>query len=308
MSSLYVIIVVAVTFGLTFGIILLVLSGRSRESSRLMEVTSGAQTTQTQPARSTLGSIFESERISRLAQPLRGLLGAQQNPDLVRRLAAAGYRKAAHADLFYLAKIAVPLIAALGAFIFVKQNALFWVVILAAVGFLLPDLWLTQVVSRRQDRIRLSLPDALDLLVICMEAGLGLDQAILRVGQELKISHPDISEEFVIIGLEQRAGKARLEAWKSMADRVGVESVRQFVQMLVQTERFGTPISKSLGTFADSLRIRRRQQAEEMAAKTTIKMIPPLVFFIFPNLFIVLLGPACIMIYRNLNRVLQGGD
>jgi len=308
MSSLYVIIVVAVTFGLTFGIILLVLSGRSRESSRLMEVTSGAQTTQTQPARSTLGSIFESERISRLAQPLRGIMGAQPNPDLVRRLASAGYRKAVHADLFYLAKIAVPLMAALAAFFIVKQNALFWIVILAAVGFLLPDLWLTQVVSRRQDRIRLSLPDALDLLVICMEAGLGLDQAILRVGQELKISHPDLSEEFVIIGLEQRAGKARLEAWKSMADRVGVESVRQFVQMLVQTERFGTPISKSLGAFADGLRIRRRQKAEEMAAKTTIKMIPPLVFFIFPNLFIVLLGPACIMIYRNLNRVLQGGD
>jgi tight adherence protein C len=150
------------------------------------------------------------------------------------------------------------------------------------------------------------LPDALDLLVICMEAGLGLDQAILRVGQELKISHPALSEEFVLIGLEQRAGKPRLEAWRNMADRAGVESVRQFVQMLVQTERFGTPISKSLGAFADSLRVRRRQQAEEMAAKTTIKMIPPLVLFIFPNLFIVLLGPAAIMIWRNLAKVLSG--
>jgi len=139
-----------------------------------------------------------------------------------------------------------------------------------------------------------------------MEAGLGLDQAILRVGQELKISHPDLSDEFLLIGLEQRAGKPRLDAWKNMADRVGVDSVRQFVQMLVQTERFGTPVSRSLGAFADALRIRRRQQAEEMAAKTTIKMIPPLVLFIFPNLFIVLLGPAAIMIYRNLANVLSG--
>jgi tight adherence protein C len=302
-----IIVTIVVTFALTFGLVLLVLSGRSRESARLMEVTGGTQATAAPPARATMDSFLNSERVAKLVQPMRSLLGSKQDPELVRRLASAGYRRPAHVDLFYLVKISLPVVAGVAALLLIKQNTFFWVIIVALLAFMLPDLWLVHVVSSRQDRIRLSLPDALDLLVICMEAGLGLDQAILRVGQELKISHPDMSDEFVIIGLEQRAGKARLEAWKSMADRVGVESVRQFVQMLVQTERFGTPISKSLGAFSDALRLRRRQQAEEMAAKTTIKMIPPLVFFIFPNLFIVLLGPAVIMIWRNLARVLQGG-
>lgn len=301
-----VVIVVAVVFTVVFGLILFVISGRSRESERLMEVTSSDQSGVAASRGSRMESIFASDRVAKLVDPVRGLLGSKQDPEMVRRLAAAGYRKAVHADLFFMSKLTAPIVAGIAGFLLVPSNKFFWVAILAVVGFVLPDLWLTQVVSNRQERIRLSIPDALDLLVICMEAGLGLDQAILRVGQELKISHKDLSDEFVLIGLEQRAGKARLEAWKSMADRVGVDSVRQFVQMLVQTERFGTPISKSLGAFSDALRIRRRQQAEEMAAKTTIKMIPPLVLFIFPNLFIVLLGPAVIMIYRNLSRVLAG--
>lgn len=301
-----VIIVVAVVFTAVFGGILFAMGGRSRESERLMEVTSTSQPGAT-PARSLrMESFFASERVAKLVEPVRSLLGSKQDPEMVRRLACAGYRRAVHADLFFLSKLILPVVGGAAGFLIFRQNVFIWVLILAATGFLLPDLWLTQVVSSRQDRIRFSIPDALDLLIICMEAGLGLDQAILRVGQELKISHTDLSDEFVLIGLEQRAGKARLDAWKSMADRVGVDSVRQFVQMLVQTERFGTPISKSLGAFSDALRIRRRQQAEEMAAKTTIKMIPPLVLFIFPNLFIVLLGPACLMIYRNLGRVLAG--
>lgn len=301
-----VIIVVAVVFTVVFGGIVFAMGGRSRESERLMEVTSTGQPVATPTRGSRMEILFASERVAKLVEPVRGLLGSKQDPEMVRRLACAGYRRAVHADLFFLSKLVLPVVGGVAGLLIFRQNVFVWVLILAALGFLLPDLWLTQVVSSRQDRIRFSIPDALDLLVICMEAGLGLDQAILRVGQELKISHVDLSDEFVLIGLEQRAGKARLDAWKSMADRVGVDSVRQFVQMLVQTERFGTPISKSLGAFSDALRIRRRQQAEEMAAKTTIKMIPPLVLFIFPNLFIVLLGPACLMIYRNLSRVLSG--
>ncbi len=303
----YLIVIIGVTFVLTFGVVLLVISGRSKESARLAEVTEGTPGP-ARAARVSLDALVESDRVSKLVQPIRNLIGSRQDPELVRRLASAGYRKPGHADLFYLIKFLLPALSVIAALLFAKQNVFFYVVLGAAVGFLLPDLWLTRAISNRQDSIRLSLPDALDLLVICMEAGLGLDQGILRVGQELKISHPELSEEFILIGLEQRAGKPRLDAWKNMAERVGVESIRQFVQMLVQTERFGTPISKSLGTFADALRVRRRQQAEEMAAKTTIKMIPPLVFFIFPNLFIVLLGPAVINIYRNLSRALQGGD
>lgn len=300
------IVVIVISFVVSFGLILLVMTGRSRESARLMEVTEGTSSAYAPSSRTMLESFLDSGRVSKMVQPLRGLLGSRQDPELVRRLASAGYRKAVHADIYYLVRVLLPAVAALLGVLLIKSNTFFWVVFLAATGFMAPDLWLMSAMSRRRERIRLSLPDALDLLVICMEAGLGLDQAILRVGQELKISHPELSEEFVLIGLEQRAGKPRLDAWRNMADRAGVESVRQFVQMLVQTERFGTPISKSLGTFADALRVRRRQQAEEMAAKTTIKMIPPLVLFIFPNLFIVLLGPAAIMIWRNLARVLSG--
>jgi tight adherence protein C len=302
----YLIAGVAAIFVVTFVLAVFLLGGRSRESARLMEVTSGVSQPYSPETRTGLHSFLDSERVARIAKPLRGLLGSREDPELVHRLASAGYRKPAHADIFYMVKILLPAAAILATAFLVPSNTFFWVVLSAAVGFMIPDLWLMRATSSRQDEIRLSLPDALDLLVICMEAGLGLDQAILRVGQELKISHAALSEELVLIGLEQRAGKPRLEAWRNMADRAGVESVRQFVQMLVQTERFGTPISKSLGAFADALRVKRRQMAEEMAAKTTIKMIPPLVLFIFPNLFIVLLGPAIIMIWRNLARVLQG--
>ena len=134
---------------------------------------------------------------------------------------------------------------------------------------------------------------------------MGLDQALLRVGQEMRITHRELSEEFLFVNLEQRAGKARIEAWRNMAQRSGVESMRAFVHMLAQTERFGTPISKSLGAFAEALRIRRRQEAEEMAAKTTIKLVPPLVMFIFPSLFIVLLAPAVLVIGKNLGNAIQ---
>lgn len=148
-------------------------------------------------------------------------------------------------------------------------------------------------------KIGRGLPDALDLLVICMEAGLGIDQAVLRIAKEIELVHPELSDELVIISYEQRAGKPRLEAWRSMADRVDLDTVNQFVAMLVQTERLGTPIAKSLGVFADGLRVKRMMLAEEQAAKTTIKLIFPLAIFIFPSLFVVLLGPGVLSIMKT---------
>jgi tight adherence protein C len=136
-----------------------------------------------------------------------------------------------------------------------------------------------------------------------MEAGLGLDQALMRVGAELKDNHPDLSDEFNLISLEQRAGTPRIEAWRHTAERTKLEIISSFVSMLVQTDKFGTPISKALAVFSDSLRIQRRQKAEELAAKTTIKMVFPLVFFIFPSMFIVLLAPAFLSIIRNLQSL-----
>ena len=179
------------------------------------------------------------------------------------------------------------------------------IALLAAGAYLGPDLWLKARTKRRREQIRLGLPDALDLMVVCVDAGLGLDQALLRTGQELGTSHPAIAEEFMLINLEQRAGKPRINAWRDMADRTQLETVKGFATMLAQSDRFGTPISRALGTFADDLRKKRSQQAQELAAKTTVKLMFPLVLFIFPSMFIVLLGPAALTISRNLG-VLTG--
>src|SRR5258707_11635422 len=155
---------------------------------------------------------------------------------------------------------------------------------------------------RRQEEIRSNLPDALEVLVLCMEAGLGIDQAMVRVGEEIRLTSPALADEFQIISREQRAGKPRLEAWRSMAARVDIDFVRQFVSMLVQTERFGTPIANALGQFSDTLRTRRTQKAEEAAAKTGVKLLFPLVLFIFPSIFVVSLGPAILNIQKVLSE------
>jgi tight adherence protein C len=176
---------------------------------------------------------------------------------------------------------------------------------LAAISYLVPDIALERMIKRRREKIRKSVPDAIDLLVICVDAGLGIDQAMLRVGQELGSSHPQIYEEFMQINREQRAGKLRIDAWQAMADRSKLPEIDAFVNMLMQTERFGTPIARALSNFGDGIRDKRRQRAEEMAAKTTVKIIFPLVLFIFPSMFIVLLGPAGIAIARGLAGTAQ---
>ena len=157
-------------------------------------------------------------------------------------------------------------------------------------GIVLPEVFILWRVSSRQHRLRKGLPDALDLLVICVEAGLGIDQALMRVSQELKVVHPDLSEELKLVNLEMRVGKTRIEALRELARRTGVDDIKALVAMLAQTERFGTSVAQSLRVYSDDLRVRRRQRAEEMAAKTTVKMVPPLVLFIFPALMVVILG------------------
>jgi tight adherence protein C len=230
---------------------------------------------------------------------LRSLVAAEPNPELVRRLMLAGYRKPAHADIFLGSRLAIPATLGILVALFISSNAIIFFLVAIAVGFFIPDLWLGWAVNKRRERIRLSLPDGLDFLAICLEAGLGLDQGIIRLGQELKVSHPELSEELLQINFEQRAGVPRIAAWKSFSDRVDLESARSFVGMLVQTDRFGTPISKSLGAFSDALRTARRQKAEELAAKTTIKLLFPLALFIAPSMGIVLLGPAFISLVKG---------
>jgi tight adherence protein C len=237
-----------------------------------------------------------SDLIAKPFTAFRRFFAAEPDPEIVKRLLLAGYRKPHHADIFLGMRLAVPAALGLAVALFFTNNTFIFFLLALVIGFFAPDFWLSYAINRRRERLRLSLPDALDLLAICLEAGLGLDQAVVRVGQEMEVSHPELSEELLLINFEQRAGVQRNSAWQSFAIRANFESARSFVAMLNQTDRFGTPIAKSLGTFSDALRTQRRQQAEEKAAKTTIKLVPPLVFCIFPAMGVVVIGPAVIAV------------
>lgn len=180
-----------------------------------------------------------------------------------------------------------------------RWNPVGVLVLAALAGYLIPESWLLWRIRARQHRLRLAIPDGLDLLVICVEAGLGLDHALLRVSDELRITHPQLSEELQLVNAEMRLGKTRADALRELARRTGLDDIKALVAMLVQTERFGTSIAQSLRVFSDDLRLKRRQRAEEAAAKISVKMVPVLVFFIFPALMVVILGPAAVTIMRQ---------
>jgi tight adherence protein C len=248
------------------------------------------RTRQQQKAQQVLGDI------GKLISPSTKKLSSTR-----RLMARAGYRRPEAVMAMQGVKVLLPvgLLAAVYFTGIYRQNPFFILGSAALGGYLLPEFWLTSRVRRRQHRIRLSLPDALDLLVVCVEAGLALDQALLRVSQELRIAHPQLSEELDLVSAEMRVGKTRIDALRELADRTGVDDVKALVAMLIQTDRFGTSIARSLRVHSDHLRTKRRQRAEEAAAKTTVKMVPPLVFFIFPALYVVILGPAVISIARQ---------
>jgi tight adherence protein C len=220
----------------------------------------------------------------------------------LQHLIRAGYRKESAAKIFNGSKVLIPLLLCALALVtglgsmspfFVYAGAL-------GLGFLLPDFWLGRQISKRQKCIQRGLPDVLDLLVICIEAGLSLDQATARSAEELIKAQPELCDELRIVVLEQRAGRPRSESWKHLAERTGVDCVRNLVSMLVQSEQFGTSIARTLRLHSDALRTQRVQAVEEMAAKTTVKIVFPLIFFIFPSLFLVVLGPAILAMLDTL--------
>ena len=217
------------------------------------------------------------------------------------QLMQAGYREAQHLKFYqglriFGALFGVAIVVFTGAAI-VSPVLLIGV---PALGFILPRFLLKRKIKHRQLRIRLGLADALDLTVICVEAGLGLDQALQRVGEDLKHAHQDLSEELYLVNLEMRAGKPRAEALRNLCDRTGVDDIKTLVGVLIQTDRFGTSVAQALRVHSDSLRTERRQRAEEQAAKTTIKLVPPLVIFVLPSVIFVTLGPAVIQLVRTL--------
>jgi tight adherence protein C len=220
---------------------------------------------------------------------------AKEMSKLQQRLVVAGFRSSEAIVVFFGIRVGVAL-AAFALFatpIIVRPNILVALPV-CLLGYVLPGMVLARLAKRRQHRIRLGLPDALDLLVVSVEAGLGLDQAILRVGQELAFAHPDLCNELRLINLELRAGKGRAEALHNLAERTGVDDIHSLVAMLVQTDKFGTSVSQSLRVHSDTVRTKRRQRAEEAAAKTGAKLVFPLVFCIFPAIWVVTIGPAAI--------------
>ena len=214
---------------------------------------------------------------------------------LQQRLVWAGYRGKEAIVVFSGMRIGVALtaFALLGSPVLFRPNILM-ALGAAALGYVVPGMLLARAARRRQHRVRLSLPDALDLLVVSVEAGLGLDQAIQRVGDELATAHVELSDELRLINLEMRAGKERAEALRNLGERTGVDDVVSLVATLVQTDKFGTSVAASLRIHSEVLRTKRRQRAEEAAAKTGVKMVFPLVLCVFPAVWIVTIGPAAI--------------
>ena len=211
------------------------------------------------------------------------------------RLVQAGYRRDEALYVFFGLRITV----AFGAFmlcatpLLIRPNVLFGLGAFG-LGYLLPGMVLARLAKRRQHRLRMSLADALDLLVVSVEAGLGLDLAMLRVGDELEFAYPDLSDELRLVNLELRAGKGRVEALRNLGERTGVDDLVSLCTMLIQTDKFGTSVAQSLRVHSETLRTKRRQRAEEAAAKTGVKMVFPLVCCIFPAILVVTIGPAAI--------------
>jgi tight adherence protein C len=296
---------IAFTF---FAVFLLIASGglllfyRERMLQRITEAVSphrkraDLRSTIQQTGSSLTGMVGQLERV---------LPKSQAEVSVVQqRLIRAGFRNDSAVNLFYGAKVLVPVSLAVLALVtgLAHSNAFFIYAVALGLGFLIPDFWLGRRIAKRQAAIRRGLPDVLDLLVICIEAGLSMDQATARSAEELSLSHPEICDELGIVVLEQRAGRARSEAWRQFAERTAVDSVRNLVTVLVQSEQLGTSVAKTLRVHSDTLRTQRRQRVEEQAAKTTVKLVFPLVFFIFPSLFLVTLGPAAIVMSESFQK------
>jgi tight adherence protein C len=253
--------------------------------------------------------VHPSAKVARIVEPFQRMLpkSTAEVSVVQKRLIRAGYREKTYVNIFYGVKVLVPILFCL----FVTVTGLyalggFFVYVMAlGLGFLIPDFWLGNRIKARQTKLRLGLPDALDLIVICVEAGLGMDRAVLRTAEELHLSQPEIADELGLVSIEQRVGSHRADAWKNFGDRTAVESIRALASILIQADKFGTSVGTTLRVHAETLRMRRRQDAEEQAAKTTVKLIFPLVLFIFPALFVVALGPSMIVIMEDFKNLLN---
>lgn len=284
---------VAVTVGMATSLLLSRLSPERRRLNELVTVGAGgggtvlAPTLTERPAESL-------ERTARIIQK-----SPKEMNRLRRRMAMAGFPSYEAALRFSVVELVLPVVAfvvvlyALG-----LSGGLAFAMLAAAGGFFLPSLWLARKIDARRKQIRNGLPDALDLFIVCVESGSGLDQAIGKASEDLALAHPALAEELRLLGTEIRAGKPRIEAFRDFGDRTRIDDVRALVAMLIQTDRFGTSIAQALRTHAEVARTKRRQRAEERAAKLGVKLVFPLVLCLFPAFYVVTIGPAIVQFLR----------
>jgi len=252
-----------------------------------------------------------SELAQRLASPVSRLLppSAAEAKKLQQQLMQAGFRSPGAPVTYRAIQVCtlagLPALVALGCALMARplQSAVLYILFAFVIGFFLPRYALRRMIRSRQQLVRWGLADALDLMVISIEAGLGLNAAMVKVSTELKEVHPDISDEFELANLEIRVGRDRDEALRNLAERTGVEDLRSLVAMLIQTDKFGTSIAKAIRAFSDSLRTKRRQRAEQAAQKAAVKLLFPLACFLFPTLFIAILGPAALQLMDTLGKM-----
>ena len=270
-----------------------VLSARSPERRRLQQlVTAGGPD-------AGLAGVSLVDSVDPRLKKIPGLLpkSAKDMNRLRRRMAAAGYHTPTAMVVFGAATLITPIVFALATWALAGTNIVF-IGLAALIGWLLPSAVVSRMIEKRKVQIQNGLPDALDLLIVCVEAGCALDQAIVKASDELAIAYPALTDELRMITTEVRAGKPRLEAFRNFAARTRVEDVQSLVALLVQTDRFGTSIAQALRTHAETSRTKRRQRAEERAAKIGVKLVFPLVLFLFPALYVVILGPAVIQYFN----------
>jgi len=252
------------------------------------------------------GVVLESQGLAERPDPILARLSRMvpKSPKdmsrLQRRLARAGYPRFKSTVCFALAELLLPVVfAAATVLVIGLSDGWPFALFAAALGYVVPGFYIGRKTTLRQKAIQNGLPDALDLLTLCVEAGGGLDQSIVKTTEELKLAHPALAEELGYVTTEMRAGKPRIEAFRNLAQRTGVDDLRTLVTMLTQTDRFGTSIGQALRTHAETSRTKRRQRAEERAAKVGVKLVFPLALCLFPALYVVCFGPVMVRIYRT---------
>lgn len=308
-------VILALVFVAVVLLVLAVLSLLGRKNivgERLGEVLAAGGTPSGQKSR-----LVEAEAtgfVAKVTAPLHNIVAPSEEATKKKvrlKLTRAGYRSQGAYRNYMASKLFCALFLALAyllKFVLYAPNArdLLIVLALAACGFFLPNLVILQLAQKRQEGIFRALPDALDMMVVCVESGLGIDMTFKKVGDEIRPLNRDLSDEFFLANLEVRSGRPRDEALRNLALRTGVQELQNLTTILIQTNRFGTSVAKALRVHSDSMRLKRRQRAEEQAAKTTVKLVVPLIFFIFPSIFVVLIGPGAIRIIQTLLPTLGG--